>query len=161
MPQDDVVNDLETSIDIPASPTQVWAVVSDLTDMPKWSPQTWKVLTRDDPHQVGARMLNLNRAGWRIWPTRSKIIAIEPERVLRWRVKDNKAIWSLTLTPTEGGGTKLTSQRDVSDGTSAISHWLIDRTFGGNESFERRLTADMQDTLGRIRAEVLSNADRR
>lgn len=149
--------DLEVSIDINATPAQVWAVVSDLTAMPRWSPHTKKVLLRGGPLHVGSKMLNVNKLGWRIWPTQSVVTAYEPDRLVAFKVLENHAVWSFELTPLDDGArTRLTQRRDVASGTTVVSRQLIDKALGGEESFEKELTTGMRQTLQRIRDDVLA-----
>ena len=73
---------LEASIDIDAAPERVWAIVSDLERMPQWSPQCtrMKVIGR---LREGALTLNLNRDGWKRWPTTARVVRVS--RTVRWR----------------------------------------------------------------------------
>ncbi|NNG39663.1 SRPBCC family protein [Flexivirga sp. ID2601S] len=148
---------LEVSIEINAAPDKVWATVSDLTQMPKWSPQTRKVIVRGGQLGQGSKMVNVNKLGWRVWPTQSMVTAFEPGRKIAWRVKENHATWSFDLEPLDGGTrTKLIERRDVSGGTTAVSQQLIDKLMGGEDSFEKGLTSGMRQTLQRIRSQVES-----
>jgi uncharacterized membrane protein len=104
MPLTDVAP-LEASIDIAAPPAAVWALVSDLRNMPRWSPQTVRSIRRG-PNGPGARYLNINRLGLLVWPTRSKVVRWEEGREIAWRVKDNFTVWSLRLEPV-GDGTRV------------------------------------------------------
>lgn len=151
MPLTDVAP-IEAAIDIDAPPAAVWAVVSDLRNMPRWSPQTAKSILRGE-NGPGARFLNINRKGMLVWPTRSKVVRFEPEREIAWRIKDNFTIWSLTLEPTEAG-TRLTQRREAPEGISDISVNLTKAVLGGVPKFTETLAADMATTLGRIKAEV-------
>lgn len=153
MPKDSAVNNLQAEIVIDAPPEKVWALVSDLPAMARWSPQTWKTFMRGAGS--GAKMINVNKAGWRIWPTTSMVKDFEPGRRLMFKVRENKARWSYDLEPLDDGTrTRVVETRDVSDGTSGVSHFLIDKFFGGNSNFESILTSDMHQTLRRLKAEV-------
>ena len=151
MPLTDVAP-IEASIEIEATPAAVWAVVSDLRNMPRWSPQTRKSILRGENGE-GARFLNINRKGVLVWPTRSKVVTFDPETEIAWRVKDNFTIWSLRLEPT-ATGTKLTQTREAPEGISDISVRLTKTVLGGVDSFTSELQRDMRTTLGRIKAEV-------
>ncbi len=151
MPLTDVAP-IEATIEIDAPPAAVWAVVSDLRNMPRWSPQTAKSILRGD-NGPGARFLNINRKGALVWPTRSKVVRFEEEKEIAWRVKDNFTIWSLRLeaTPT---GTRLIQTREAPEGISDISVNLTKAVFGGVPKFTDTLRTDMGKTLARIKAEV-------
>lgn len=150
---------LEVSIEISASPSQVWGVVSDLSRMPEWSPQTRKTIIRGRPLRLGSTMINVNRRDVRIWATRSKVVAFDPGQRIAWKIKENHAIWSFDLQGLDDNTrTKLIETRDVSADTTKLSKFLIDKFLSGEESFEQELTAGMRQTLQRIRLAVESHS---
>jgi uncharacterized protein YndB with AHSA1/START domain len=145
---------LEESIEIAAPPARVWALVKDPREMTRWSPQTWKsVLRGGGEPRLGSRFVNINHKGLLVWPTRSKIVRLEPEREIAWRVKDNYTVWSLTLEPS-GDGTRLVQRREAPDGISDISTRLVNLAMGGQVKFTDDLRAGMRDTLLQIKAEA-------
>lgn len=150
---------LEVAIEINATPMRVWKVVSDLRRMPRWSPQTKKVIVRGGPLKLGSTMINVNRAKMKIWPTQSKVVAFDETKRIAWRIKENHAVWSFDIEPLDDNTrTRLIQRRDVSDDTSKLSKVLVDRFFGGEQSFEKGLTTGMRQTLQRIRADVENGA---
>ncbi len=152
MPLTDVAP-ISATIDIAAPPATVWSVVSDLRNMPRWSPQTAKSVLRG-ANGPGARFVNINRKGLLVWPTRSKVVRFEEEREIAWRVKDNFTVWSLRLEPTADGGTRVTQTREAPEGISDISVRLTKSVFGGVDEFTSTLQRDMGTTLERIKAEI-------
>ncbi|RNI24448.1 SRPBCC family protein [Flexivirga caeni] len=143
---------LEEFIEIDASPAAVWAIASDLTRMPEWSPQTRKTIIRGGPIGEGSLMINLNRSGIKVWPTRSKVVAFEPEQRIAWKIRENHAIWSFELESMDDGTrTKLIERRDVSGDTTKLSKTLIDKFMSGETAFEQDLAIGMRQTLQRIR----------
>jgi len=141
---------IEDSIDIDATPEQVWSLVSDLRRMGEWSPQARKVLVRG-PIRLGTTTVNVNRAGWKVWPTRSKVVQLEANKEIAFKVLDNGTVWSYTLEPT-AAGTKLTERRIAKDGkTRPVSAFLVDKMLGGNDSFEDDLRAGIRQTLQGIK----------
>ncbi len=147
-------SNLSTSVEIDAPADHVWSIVSDLGRMGEWSPQCRKVIVRGDDIRLGTRMININRAGWKVWPTRSKVISYEPGREIAFRVKDNRSIWRYQLQELPDGATRVTETRDVSDDTTSISKVLVDRFLGGEANFETDLMTGMKQTLARIKAEA-------
>jgi hypothetical protein len=143
---------LEQSIDIAASPAQVWALVTDLPRMASWSPQVVKTFVKG-PVQLGTRTLNVNRRGLLVWPTRAKVVRFEPHREFAFRVKDNFTIWSFTLEPTDTG-TRLTQRRETPDGISDISVRLTKVALGGQEQFRSELLDGMRQTLPANKADA-------
>lgn len=152
-------HNLEVSIEISAPPDEVWRVVSDLSRMPEWSPQTRKTIIRGRPIGQGSLMVNINRKGVRVWATRSKVIAFEENKRIAWKIKENHATRSFDLEPLESATrTKLIERRDVSDGTTKVSQLLVEKFMGGEEAFEQELTAGMRQTLQRIRTSIESRS---
>jgi hypothetical protein len=147
---------ISASTEIAAPPAQVWALVSDLRNMPQWSPQTYKSIPRGGSGE-GARFLNVNRMGLRVWPTNSKVVRFTAPGAgapgeIAWRIKENFTIWSLLLEPTADGGTRLTSTREAPQGISDISVRLTKVMLGGVSKFTSTLEQDMAATLARIKA---------
>lgn len=145
---------LETSLEVAATPEQVWALVSDLPRMSAWSPQVVRVFLRGGgPVRLGSRMVNVNRRGLLVWPTQSKVVRFEPHREVAFTVRENGATWSFTLEPTVGG-TRIVQRREAAEGLSPISMRLTDRLLGGQHSFQAELRDGMQLTLRRIKDEA-------
>lgn len=145
---------LEASIDIAASPAQVWSLVGDPRNMRRWSPQLVRSISRGGSG-AGARFLNINRMGLLVWPTNSKVVRHDPEREIAWRVKDNYTIWGLRLEPSDAG-TRLTQYRQAPQGISDVSVRLTTRFMGGVSKFTATLCSDMTTTLQRIKADLES-----
>ena len=145
---------LEESIDIDAPPVRVWSLVSDLGRMSKWSPQVVKTVVRGRPLQLGTTMVNVNRRGPLVWPTRAKVVRFEPHREIAFRIKDNRTIWSFSLADNGAGGTTLTQRREAPDGISSISRKLTDTLLGGVAEFQVELGTGMRETLVKIKADA-------
>lgn len=145
---------LEETVEVDATPAQVWSLVSDLPRMAAWSPQVVKTVVRGGAVGLGTRTINLNRRGLLFWPTQAKVVRFEPHRELALRIKDNFTIWSFTLEPTGAGGTRIIQRREAPDGISSISIKLTAAVFGGQEGFGSELRDGMRQTLARIKAEA-------
>lgn len=144
--------EISASIEIDASTEQVWALVSDPTRMPEWSPQCRRTIIRGGgPVGVGTRTLNINRRGRLFWPTRSKIVEVVPHRRFAFRIAENGTVWSFDLEPTPTG-TRLTESRHAPHGVSDLSNFLTRNVLGGTESFEAELEDGIRQTLERIKA---------
>ncbi|HWV26499.1 MAG TPA: SRPBCC family protein [Aeromicrobium sp.] len=144
---------IEASVDIDAAPADVWKVVSDLRRMGEWSPQCRKMFVFGGDVKQGTRTLNLNRQGWKWWPTNAVVEAFEPEKKLALRIVENRSVWTyeLELTAT---GTRLTEARSIPNGVSGTSKFLTKVVLGGPQKFEDELQAGIESTLQRIKAEV-------
>lgn len=141
---------IESSIDIEASPAAVWSVVSDLRRMGEWSPQCKKMIIRGGEVREGVRTINLNRQGWKWWPTRSYVKVFEPEKRLVLKIAENGTLWSYELEPT-ATGTRLTEARLAPNGVSTISKVLTNSVLGGTERFEDELQRGIEETLAKIK----------
>ena len=141
---------LQAEIDINAPVGKVWALVSDLSLMPQWSPQC-RVMRALGPVRQGTKTINFNKRNRLFWPTTSVITEFIPEKKLAFRVHINRTIWSYELEPTETG-TRLTESRHAENGVTAFSNMSINAVMGGVPSFERELVDGMNATLSRIKA---------
>jgi hypothetical protein len=96
------------SVEIAAPADLVYGLVSDVTRMGEWSPETqacqWK--SGATGPQVGARFSGNNRNGKHAWSTTCEVIAADPGRLFAYRVSYlGMAIaeWSYELRPTANG----------------------------------------------------------
>lgn len=146
---------LEASIDIPASPDVVWAVVADLKAMKAWSPELVGTWLRGRPG-VGQRAVNLNRRKGFFWPTTSRITrwkdpAQDAGRgALAFHVGPTNVEWSYELEPIEGG-TRLTERRTALVNPSLVVRLTAKYALGGAENHDQELQAGMQETLSAIK----------
>ncbi len=141
---------LQAQIDINAPASKVWTLISDLGNMPQWSPQCRMMKPLGQLRQ-GVRTVNFNRRGKLFWPTTSVITEFVPEKKLAFRVSENGTVWSYELEPTEAG-TRLVETRNAENGVKPISTKLTNAFFGGVPSFEKELVEGMNASLARIKA---------
>ena len=113
-------------------------MISDLKRMGEWSPQCKKMIVRGQPIGVGTRTININRRGPLVWPTTAKIVRFVPNKELAFKIAENRTVWSYTIDESANGVT-VTERRDAANGTSKVSAFLVDKVFGGNDSFETEL----------------------
>lgn len=144
---------ISASIDIDASPAEVWAVVSDLRRMGEWSPQCKKMFIFGRGVKLGTRTLNINSAGKMHWPTTAKVVKFEANKTIGFRITENRTIWTYELEQT-ASGTKLTESRRTPDGISGASTFAVDKAMGGTSQFEESLERGIKKTLARIKTEV-------
>ncbi|MFD4404049.1 SRPBCC family protein [Nocardia sp. NPDC058499] len=143
---------LEASIDIAAAPDRVWTVLADPRRMPEFSPQCVRMIPIGKP-KAGVITVNLNRDGWKFWPTTSRILRYEKNSALAFRVSQNRTVWTYTLEPT-AEGTRLIERRDVPNGTTWVSSTLVNAMLGGEEAFEESLVRGMNESLAQIKKAV-------
>ncbi len=145
-----VLKRIEQSVDVAAPPKSVWALVSDLPRISEWSPQVVKSVVLGGSLGPGARLVNLNRRGFLVWPTRSEVVGWEPGREVAWQIRENGSTWSFTLEPTPTGP-RLVQRRAAPDGISEMSISMTDRFMGGQGVFQAELQAGMRQTLTRVK----------
>ncbi|MFP5253934.1 MAG: SRPBCC family protein [Actinomycetes bacterium] len=147
---------ISASVDVAAPVDAVWSVVSDVTRMPEWSPELRRlyVLGRREP-RVGLRLLGINRRGYAVWPTTSKVTRFEPGRAVAWRTRESGATWTYELEAVEGG-TRLTGRRDLPEFTLGTT--LMAPLIGGADRHDRELADGIRATLERIKATVESTS---
>ena len=140
---------LQAEIDIAAPPATVWPLVSDLSLMPRWSPQC-RLMRAFGPLRQGARTINFNRRGYQFWPTTSRITEFIPEKKLAFRVNENNTVWSYELEST-ATGTRLVESRHAENGVKPVLNALVSAFMGGVPSFEQELLTGMNESLARIK----------
>lgn len=145
---------LEESITIDAAPERVWSLVSDLGRMSTWSPQVVRTIVRGRPIKLGTKMINLNRRGLILWPTRTVVVRFEPQQEIAFKVVDNYATWSFGVASDGAGGTILTQRREAPDGISKVARALHGRLLGGIGEFQLEIEAGMRETLTRIKVDA-------
>ncbi len=101
------------SIHIAASPDVVYRVVSDVTRMGEWSPETIKCAWVDGATEptVGAKFKGVNKRGWVRWSNTPVVIAADPGKEFAFDVADDTR-WRYTFVA-EGTGTRVTEQFEL------------------------------------------------
>jgi uncharacterized protein YndB with AHSA1/START domain len=138
-----------------ARPERVWALVSDVTRIGEFSPETFEAEWLDGATgpAVGARFrghVKRNGRGPTYWTT-CRVVACEPEREFRFAVEQNgKAVntWGYTLTPANAG-TDVTESFRLANALPMKIYWAL---FG----WARGKTNErgMRTTLERIKTVV-------
>jgi uncharacterized protein YndB with AHSA1/START domain len=105
----------EASTTISADPGAVYDLVSDLTQMGRWSPEATGGEWSGDATGpvVGAKFVGNNRSGWRRWSTTSEITAADPGRRFAFQVSAAGAKVSEWSYDFEADG----------DGTHVVERW--------------------------------------
>jgi uncharacterized protein YndB with AHSA1/START domain len=150
---------LEDTIEIDAPTDRVWALVTDIPAMAKWSPQVVRSTVKGGVVKLGATFSNLNKQGLKRWPTGGKVVRFQPPTDttpgdFAFRIRENRTVWSFELEPTATGGTRLTERRETPHGVSGLSLVLTKLALGGQEPFTEELRRGIRQTLERIKAEA-------
>ena len=108
--------DDRAEIDIDAPPAMVWALVADIGNMQRWSPETYRTEWLDGATAaaVGARFRGWNR--WRgvRWATFCEVEVCEPGREFTFSTRfwgRPGTRWSYTFAAGAAGGTHVTETR--------------------------------------------------
>lgn len=135
----------EARIHIAAPAEQVYEMVSDISRMGRWSPETVKAswVGGATGPAVGARFRGINRAGVFVWWTTPKVTAVEPGRVFEFKTSDTT--WRYEFLPVEGG-TEV-----VESFVAEHVPWFFDALYKRTNR-EGALVKGMQKTLARIKA---------
>src|SRR5438128_1067695 len=96
-----------------ASPEFVYGVVSEVTRMGEWSPETVKCAWLDGAAgpAVGARFKGTNRRGIATWSTKPTVVVADPGREFAFEV-DTDVRWTYRF-DAEGTGTSLTESFEM------------------------------------------------
>jgi hypothetical protein len=138
-----------------APPEQIWDLVSDVTKIGRYSPETFEAewLEGATGPAIGAKFrghVKRNGIGPIYWTT-CTVTACEPGRVFAFGVGPVGKplnVWSYLLEPSSGG-TNVTESFQLADTALLKLYW---RLLGWSRGRTNR--SDMRTTLERIRAEV-------
>ena len=150
----------EVTVHMAASPERVWDLVSDVTKIGRYSPETFEVEWLDGATgpEVGARFrghVKRNRKGPTYWTT-CTVTACAPDREFAFGVGPAGKppnVWRYEPTPTEDG-------TDVTE-SFALANTVMLRIYRAVLGWARGRTNSngMRTTLERIKTEVESDAE--
>jgi len=131
---------IRVSRTIPASPTVIWKVISDIDSMGSRSPQCKKMIALplgSNPLHPGGTTLNINRRGkYTFWATTARF---------------------LTVKPAGDGRTTVTLERLLADTQPTLFSSLVTRFFlGGDDAFAQEMAAGMQETLANVEKQAVA-----
>jgi hypothetical protein len=145
----------QAQVHIDARPDAVYTVVSDVTRMGEWSPETTKCEWIDGATgpAAGARFKGSNKRGFVRWSTKPKVVVAEPGREFAFEV-DTDVRWTYRFAP-DGDGTQVTESfemlRDIRWYYAFAERWLM-----GVKDRKADLERGMGETLQRIKQVVES-----
>jgi len=116
-----MTNEISVQREIHAPAEQLWAMISDVTRMGEWSPETtggaW--LKGATGPAVGAKFKGVNQNGKKTWSTVCTVTEADPGTAFVFRVDVGPlkvAEWSYRFTPAEGGCTVTETWTDKRGG---------------------------------------------
>ncbi len=104
----------ETSIAIEAPPARVWGLITDVTQMGRWSPECWSCTWLDgaDAVALGARFKGRNNRGLMRWSTISTVVVAEEPNHFAFEVDDSGMRWGYRFEGAgDGASTTVTEYR--------------------------------------------------
>jgi Polyketide cyclase / dehydrase and lipid transport len=150
--------EVETYVEAPAD--LVYALVSDVTRMGEWTPETYRcVWTRGATGPaVGARFKARNRRGMLRWRNTPVVLVADPGRefTFRRRMLGNEVDWQYRMEP-QGSGTRLSESFVMSTPSPAAANWVVLRLMGVADR-QADLVQGMRQTLDRLRAAAEATA---
>jgi uncharacterized protein YndB with AHSA1/START domain len=145
--------ELRAETTVAAPPERVWELLTDLRQMPEWSPELLRMLPlKPGGLRVGQWYLGLNRRKAVVWPTRSVVSVLEPGRTLAWDTRSSGARWIWEIEPAEGGGTHVLHRRPVPERLTLLSRVFAPLALGGSEGHADELEVGMRQTVDRLKA---------
>lgn len=107
----------EVSVEVAAPPARVWALVSDVTQMGRWSPECHRCewLGGAAAPAVGARFKGWNKRGLMRWSTTCTLTRVQEERLLEWEVDTSGMRWGYRFEPSPTGTTLTETREKVRD----------------------------------------------
>jgi uncharacterized protein YndB with AHSA1/START domain len=143
---------LTATIDVAASPDQVWNVVSDVRRTGEWSPECSRVLPLSRLG-AGALLLGVNRRNRVWWVTLSRVISFIPSEEIGWVVLTNRAEWRYQLQRT-ATGTLIVHTRRTPRGEGRFALLFTRALLGGQARHDDELEQGMNHGLQRIKVIV-------
>jgi uncharacterized protein YndB with AHSA1/START domain len=146
----------EARVHIVAPPERVYALVSDVTRMGEWSPETIRCAWVDgaDGATPGAWFEGTNRVGRIMWTTRCRVDVADPGRELSFTVHAGgrpSSRWSYRLAPAADGGTDVVESMEGLLTYGLVAR-VIKRVATGIRDRSEHNAATMARTLARLKA---------
>lgn len=142
----------ETSIDVSAPPERLWSLITDVTQMGRWSPECWSCTWLDGASgpAVGARFKGRNKRGMMRWSTISTVVIADEPAHFAFEVDDSGMRWGYRL---EGGetGTHVKEYREK----VGPQPWWVRLAYGAKllgRDPDAIVRQGMSETLKRLKA---------
>ena len=143
----------EVSLRIAAAPDALYTLVSDVTQMGRWSPEctrcSW-VGGATGP-TVGARFRGWNKRGLVRWFTTNEVVVADPGREFAFETKQSGTRWGYRFEP-DGDGTLVTEYRRPWRDRPKLAAAFTKLLLGGEQEHEDELRDGMRATLERVKA---------
>ena len=146
--------ELRAEVHVGATPAEVWAVLADVSRMPELSHEVVRMIAlKPGGLRPGQWYLGINRRGWVVWPSRSVVVDVDPDRRLAWDTKSSGARWIWELAP-DGAGTLVVHRRPVPRRLTWLTSAFAGAFLGGAATHSDDLEQDMAGSAQRLKAAV-------
>jgi hypothetical protein len=144
----------EAHVVVDAAPDAVYDLVSDVTRMGEWSPETVHCEWLDGATKAapGARFKGTNKRGFVRWSTKPEVIEAERGKVFSFETHSGPSTrWTYTFEGAPNGGTKLGESFEMMKPDGALLRF-VEKHIMRIKDRKADLVSGMQQTLERIKA---------
>lgn len=139
----------EATIHIDAPPEKVYAMVSDVTRMGDWSPETYKCewIEGATGPAAGARFKGSNKRGILRWSTKPTVKVAEPGKQFTFetgRPGKEDTRWTYRVAPKDGG-------TDLTESFESLRYTLFFKIVSPPKMRRRQLQDGIEQTLARVK----------
>lgn len=157
MGNNDSARELSSSVTIGAQARDVWSVITDFRNLAAASPElVTMVPILPGGLREGQNYIGINRRKVVVWPTRSRIRTVSPDRELSWDTVTSGARWVYELKETDAG-TELTLRRPVPGRLTGVSSLFARFLLGGADSHADELEQGIRQTLDALKQRAERN----
>lgn len=148
----------EVTSAIAAPPEQLYGLVSDITNMGRWSPECHRCEWVDGASgpEVGARFKGWNKRGVMRWSTVSTVVTADAPHHFAWQVERSGMRWGYRFEPDGSGGTTVTEYREEVHGKPFTVRAAYKLGLLGRDP-DAIVLRGMKETLARLKAAAESN----
>ncbi len=143
----------QASLRIAAPPARVYAIVTDIANMGRLSPEcvggAW--LGGATGPAVGAKFKGRNKRGIARWSTTNEVVEAEPDRAFAFQTQQSGIRWRYEL-QADGDGTVVTESRAEFKPRPMVAKLFSRFALGGIAEHDDEMRAGMQATLERLKA---------
>jgi uncharacterized protein YndB with AHSA1/START domain len=146
------------SIDIAAPPEKVWGLVTDITQMGRWSPECYRCEWLDGATgpAVGATFKGWNKRGLLRWTTVSTVTTADEPTRFQFDVDGSGMRWAYQLDATPEGTTVTETREEVAGKPRYVLVAYKLRLLGKDP--DAIVLAGMEQTLERLKAAAEGSA---
>jgi len=148
--EDAVMDDVSIAVEAP--PERVWALVTDVTQMGRWSPECHRCEWLDDAHTatVGARFRGHNKRGLLRWSSLATVVAADEPEHFAFEVHPSGMRWGYRIEP-QGAGARVTEYRQKVRETPWWNRLVYAVGLMGRDP-DGTIRTGMAETLARLKA---------